>query len=89
MDMQELYKEHFADSKKEYHQMHLGLTRRKIRNPQTREQFDQWRTKWITMYKQCNLRIPLDIYVREYEEYYIPVNWIDSKKRQLRTRFRK
>nr|CAG8691429.1 1993_t:CDS:1 [Entrophospora candida] len=67
----------------------LGLTRHKIKNPQTREQFNQWHTKWIELYKQCNLNIPLDIYVREYEEYYIPVNWIDSKKRQLRTRFRK
>ncbi|CAJ0846800.1 12130_t:CDS:2, partial [Entrophospora sp. SA101] len=58
----------------------LGLTRHKIKNPQTREQFNQWRTKWIELYKQCNLNIPLDIYVREYEEYYIPYNWIDSKK---------
>ncbi|CAG8661740.1 845_t:CDS:1, partial [Paraglomus brasilianum] len=67
----------------------LGLTRRKVKNPQTREQFNQWRTKWMESYKQCNLRIPLDIYVREYEEYYIPVNWIDSKKSQLRDRFSK
>ncbi|CAJ0921721.1 7994_t:CDS:2 [Entrophospora sp. SA101] len=67
----------------------LGLTRHKVKNPQTQEQFNQWRTKWMEYYKQCNLSIPLDIYVREYEEYYIPVNWIDSKKRQLRTRFRK
>ncbi|RIB04775.1 hypothetical protein C2G38_2221457 [Gigaspora rosea] len=67
----------------------LGLTRCKVKNPQTREQFDQWRTKWITMYKQCNLRAPLDIYVRKYEEYYIPDNWIDSKKSQLQVRFQK
>ena len=67
----------------------LGLTRHKVKNPQTREQFDQWRTKWITMYKQCNLRIPLDIYVREYEEYYIPYDWIGRKKNQLRDRFQK
>ncbi|CAJ0904665.1 17763_t:CDS:1, partial [Entrophospora sp. SA101] len=55
----------------------------------TQEQFNQWRTKWIELYKQCNLNIPLDIYVREYEEYYIPYNWIDSKKSQLRSRFQK
>nr|CAG8541308.1 12381_t:CDS:2 [Entrophospora candida] len=67
----------------------LGLTQHKIKNPQTREQFDQWRTKSIAMYKQCNLNIPLDIYVREYEEYYIPYNWIDSKKSQLQSRFQK
>jgi len=29
----------------------LGLTRRKVKNPQTREQFNQWRTKWIELYK--------------------------------------
>ncbi|CAJ0839259.1 1532_t:CDS:2 [Entrophospora sp. SA101] len=40
----------------------LGLTRHKIKNPQTQEQFNQWRTKWIELYKQCNLNIPLDIY---------------------------
>ncbi|CAG8505800.1 12446_t:CDS:2 [Cetraspora pellucida] len=52
----------------------LGLMRHKVKNPQIREQFDQWCTKWITMYKQCNLNIPLDIYIRKYEEYYIPYN---------------
>ena len=60
-----------------------------MKNPQTRKQFNQWRTKWIEFYKQCNLRIPLDIYVREYEEYNIPHNWIDSKKSQLQIRFQK
>ena len=60
-----------------------------MKNPWTREQFNQWRTKWIELYKQCNLNIPLDIYVREYEEYYIPDNWIDSKKSQLWSRFQK
>ncbi|CAJ0922685.1 2181_t:CDS:2 [Entrophospora sp. SA101] len=57
--------------------------------PITREQFNQWRTKWITMYEQSNLDIPLDIYVRKYEEYIIPYYWIDSKKEQLRSRFQK
>ena len=60
-----------------------------MKNPQTREQFNQWRTKWIEFYKRCNLRVPLDIYVREYEKYYIPHNWIDSKKSQLQIRFQK
>jgi len=67
----------------------LGLTRRKVKNPQTREQFNQWRTKWMELYKQCNLRIPLDIYVKEYKEYHIPDNWISCKKSQLQVRFRK
>ncbi|RHZ72256.1 hypothetical protein Glove_243g12 [Diversispora epigaea] len=37
----------------------LGLTRCKVKNTRTREQFNQWRTKWITMYKQNNSSIPL------------------------------
>ena len=60
-----------------------------MKNPQTREQFNQWRTKWMEFYKQCNSSIPLDIYVRKYEEYYIPDKWIVSKKSQLQVRFRK
>ncbi|CAG8686090.1 4520_t:CDS:2, partial [Ambispora gerdemannii] len=48
------------------------LTKHKVKNPQTPKQFNQWRTKWMELYKQSNLRIPLDIYIREYEEYYIP-----------------
>ena len=43
------------------------------------------------MYKQCNLNITVDIYVRKYEEYIniIPYNWIESKKSQLQIRFQK
>jgi hypothetical protein len=67
----------------------LGLTQHKVKNPQTQEQFNQWRIKWIAMYKQSNSSIPVDILVRKYEEYYIPYNWIDSKKNQLRARFQK
>jgi len=66
----------------------LGLTRRKVKNPQTREQFNQWRSKWIEIYKNDPM-MRSSIINRQYEEYYIPVNWIDSKKSQLRVRFRK
>ena len=66
----------------------LGLTRRKVKNPQTREQFNQWRTKWIELYKNDPM-MRSSIINRQYEEYYIPVNWIDSKKSQLQVRFRK
>ncbi|RHZ54905.1 hypothetical protein Glove_421g107 [Diversispora epigaea] len=67
----------------------LGLTRRKVKNIQTREQFNQWCIKWITIYKQNNSSIPVDIYTKKYEEYYIPYSWTGCKKDQLRVRFRK
>ncbi|CAJ0839263.1 1534_t:CDS:2 [Entrophospora sp. SA101] len=66
----------------------LGLTQHKIKNPQTREQFNQWRTKWIELYKNDPM-MRSSIINRQYEEYYIPYNWIDSKKSQLWTRFQK
>ncbi|RHZ45688.1 hypothetical protein Glove_661g57 [Diversispora epigaea] len=66
----------------------LGLTRRKVKNPQIREQFNQWRTKWMELYKN-NPMMRSSIINRQYKEYYIPDNWIDSKKSQLRERFRK
>ena len=66
----------------------LGLTRHKVKNPQTREQFNQWRTKWIELYKN-NPMMRSSIINRQYKEYYIPDNWIDYKKRQLHIRFQK
>ncbi|RIB28846.1 hypothetical protein C2G38_2156800 [Gigaspora rosea] len=66
----------------------LGLTRCKIKNPQTREQFNQWRTKWIEIYKN-DYMMRSSIIIRQYEEYYILVNWISSKKSQLQVRFQK
>ncbi|CAJ0651597.1 2439_t:CDS:2, partial [Entrophospora sp. SA101] len=54
----------------------------------TREQFNQWRTKWIELYKNDPM-MRSSIINRQYEEYYIPYNWIDSKKSQLWTRFQK
>src|SRR6185312_2571142 len=66
----------------------LGLTRRKVKNPQTQEQFNQWRTKWIEIYKNDPM-MRSSIINKQYEEYYIPDNWISSKKSQLQVRFRK
>ncbi|RIB00595.1 hypothetical protein C2G38_2230594 [Gigaspora rosea] len=66
----------------------LGLTSHEVKNPQTREQFNQWRTKWIEIYKN-DYMMRSSIIIRQYEEYYIPVNWISSKKSQLQVRFRK
>ena len=66
----------------------LGLTSHEVKNSQTREQFNQWRTKWIEFYKN-NPMLCSSIINRQYKEYYIPDNWIDSKKSQLRNRFQK
>ncbi|RIB11846.1 hypothetical protein C2G38_2102531 [Gigaspora rosea] len=66
----------------------LGLTSHEVKNPQTREQFNQWCTKWIEIYKN-DYMMRSSIIIRKYEEYYIPYNWIDSKKSQLRIRFQK
>jgi len=66
----------------------LGLTQHQVKNPQTREQFNQWRTKWIELYKN-NPMMRSSIINRQYKEYYIPDNWIDYKKRQLHIRFQK
>ncbi|RIB01733.1 hypothetical protein C2G38_2229856 [Gigaspora rosea] len=66
----------------------LGLTRYKVKNSQTREQFNQWHTKWIEIYK-TDYMMRSSIIIRQYEEYYIPVNWISSKKSQLQIRFQK
>ncbi|RHZ47954.1 hypothetical protein Glove_564g73 [Diversispora epigaea] len=54
-----------------------------VKNSQTQKQFNQWHTKWIELYKQCNSNIPLDIYARKYEEYYILYSWTGCKKDQL------
>ena len=51
----------------------LGLTRHQVKNPQTREQFNQWRTKWIELYKN-NSMMRSFIINRQYKEYYIPDN---------------
>ncbi|RIB08437.1 hypothetical protein C2G38_2211657 [Gigaspora rosea] len=66
----------------------LGLTRHEVKNSQTREQFNQWRTKWIEFYKN-NPMMRSSIINRQYKEYYILDNWINSKKSQLRVRFQK
>ncbi|RIB20007.1 hypothetical protein C2G38_2180313 [Gigaspora rosea] len=49
----------------------LDLTRCKVKNPQTREQFNQWCTKWILFYKN-NPMMRSSIINRQYKEYYIP-----------------
>ena len=68
----------------------LGLTRRKVKNPQTRDQFNQWRDERIAMYKRCNNPQMLSFFHNsKYEEYYIPYDWIGRKKSQLRDRFSK
>ena len=59
-----------------------------MKNPQTREQFNQWRTKWIELYKN-NPMMRSSVINRQYKEYYVPDNWIDYKKRQLHIRFQK
>ncbi|CAG8689627.1 7434_t:CDS:2 [Cetraspora pellucida] len=66
----------------------LGLMSHEVKNPQTREQFNQWHTKWIEFYKN-NPMMRSSIINRQYKEYYIPDNWIDFKKSQLRNRFQK
>ncbi|RHZ69718.1 hypothetical protein Glove_280g70 [Diversispora epigaea] len=66
----------------------LGLTPRKVKNSQTREQFNQWRTKWIELYKNNPMRRSY-IVNRQYKEDYIPDDWIGRKKDQLRYRFQK
>ena len=65
----------------------LGIIPRKIKNPISRQQFELRLTKQIAEYNKYQGRriIPN----RYYDEYYIPYDWIDSKKRQLRYRFQK
>ena len=68
----------------------LGLTTCKVKNPQTRDQFNQWRAEQIAMYERCNSPQMLSyFYNSKYEEYYIPYDWIGRKKNQLRDRFSK
>ncbi|CAG8721523.1 7177_t:CDS:2 [Cetraspora pellucida] len=54
----------------------------------TREQFNQWCTKWIELYKN-NPMMRSSIINRQYKEYYILDNWIEWKKSQLQIRFQK
>ena len=68
----------------------LGLTTCKVKNPQTRDQFNQWRAEQIAMYKRCSSPQMLSYFHNsKYEEYYIPYDWIGRKKTQLRDRFSK
>ncbi|CAG8538564.1 6352_t:CDS:2 [Ambispora gerdemannii] len=68
----------------------LGLTSRKVKNPQTRDQFNQWKAEKIAMYKKYNSPQMLSFFHNsKYEEYYIPYDWIGRKKNQLRDRFSK
>ncbi|CAG8459045.1 22451_t:CDS:2 [Cetraspora pellucida] len=48
----------------------LGLTRHEVKNSQTREQFNQWCTEWIELYKN-NPIMCSSIINRQYKEYYI------------------
>ncbi|CAG8581846.1 887_t:CDS:1, partial [Ambispora gerdemannii] len=65
----------------------LGLTGRKVKNSQTRDQFNQWRYERIAMYKRCNNPEMFSFFHNsKYEEYYIPYDWIGRKKNQLRGR---
>ncbi|CAJ0920890.1 13403_t:CDS:2 [Entrophospora sp. SA101] len=66
----------------------LGITTRKVKNLQTRDQFNLWRNNIITMYKKEKNFDMLFIYQKgyEYEEYYIPGDWISFKKHQLQQR---
>ncbi|RIB15568.1 hypothetical protein C2G38_2039253 [Gigaspora rosea] len=66
----------------------LGLTQHKVKNSQTREQFNQWHTKWIELYKN-NPMMCSSIINRQSKEYYISDNWIECKKSQLLVRFQK
>ncbi|CAJ0868250.1 18784_t:CDS:2 [Entrophospora sp. SA101] len=67
---------------------YLGITTRKVKNLQTRDQFNLWRNNIITMYKKEKNFDMLYLYQRgyEYEEYYIPGDWISFKKHQLQQR---
>ncbi|RIB04853.1 hypothetical protein C2G38_2221251 [Gigaspora rosea] len=66
----------------------LGLTPHKVKISQTREQFNQWRTKWIELYKN-NSMMCSSIINTQYQEYYILDNWIECKRSQLLIRFQK
>ncbi|CAJ0920899.1 13409_t:CDS:2 [Entrophospora sp. SA101] len=68
----------------------LGITTRKVKNLQTRDQFNLWRNNIITMYKKEKNFDMLYLYQKryEYEEYYIPGDWISFKKHQLQQRLR-
>ncbi|RHZ47850.1 hypothetical protein Glove_566g47 [Diversispora epigaea] len=65
----------------------LGLIPRKLKNPVTRQQFDLRLAKEIAEYNKYPGRYMIPD--RYYKEYYIPYNWIGSKKSQLQERFRK
>jgi hypothetical protein len=67
----------------------LGLTSCKVKNSQTRDQFNLWNAEKIAMYKRCNPSMVYLFLNKKYEEYYIPYDWIGSKKNQLRDRFQK
>jgi len=61
-----------------------------VKNPQTRDQFNQWKAEKIAMYKKYNSPQMLSFFHNsKYEEYYIPCDWIGRKKNQLRDRFSK
>ncbi|CAJ0883833.1 15939_t:CDS:2, partial [Entrophospora sp. SA101] len=67
----------------------LGITTRKVKNLQTRDQFNLWRNDLLTMYKEEKNEMMFCAYYREeYEEYYIPHDWISFKKHQLQQRLR-
>ena len=65
----------------------LGIIPRKIKNPITRQQFELRLTKEIAEYNKYQGRCMVPN--RYYVEYYIPYDWIGSKKSQLRIRFQK
>ncbi|RIB03539.1 hypothetical protein C2G38_2224775 [Gigaspora rosea] len=61
----------------------LGLTYYKVKNPQTRDQFNQWNTEKIAIYRRCNPNMVSYFINNKYKEYYIPYDWISRKKIQL------
>ncbi|CAJ0828381.1 8356_t:CDS:1 [Entrophospora sp. SA101] len=68
----------------------LGITTRKVKNLQTRDQFNLWRNNILAEYeKEKNFNMFSFYYRLEYEEYSIPDDWISFKKHQLRQRLRK
>nr|CAG8634095.1 7928_t:CDS:2 [Entrophospora candida] len=67
----------------------LGLTSYKVKYPQTRNQFNLWIAEMIAMYRRDNPDMLCFFLNRNYEEYYIPYDWIGDKKYQLHDRLHK
>src|SRR6185436_20129864 len=69
----------------------LGMTPYKVKKPVSLDRLKLRYTEEFAEYRKKYNRLPFHIEyeIKTFKEYYIPVNWISSKKEQLRNRFRK